>query len=328
MILADKIIRLRKQMGWSQEELAAKLDVSRQSISKWESANSIPDLNRIITLAALFNVSTDVLFKDEHDLETLVKSPASDDVQQVNLEQAQQYVADKMAATSLIIKGVLLCVCAAVPLFFFMAMAETARFGMTEELAPVLGITGIVLLVSLGVSYFIKTGQYQANIDKFEKQDFELAYGVHSVFAEKMAALKPHYHRKVAIGTFLFIASFLPLMFANVFTSQSDIILLMLVVLFFIISAGLAIVIPITAKHDAYNTILDDEKPKSEKTRRAKRAEKLAAFYWPLLVAIFLGWSLWTNAWGETWIIWPVGAVLYVALLGLMELFEKDENAQ
>ena len=56
MILAEKIVRLRKQVGWSQEELAEKMNVSRQSVSKWESTNSIPDLNRIIMLAELFDV--------------------------------------------------------------------------------------------------------------------------------------------------------------------------------------------------------------------------------------------------------------------------------
>lgn len=54
MILADKIILLRKKHGWSQEELAERLDVSRQSVSKWESGLSIPDLNRIIGMSSLF----------------------------------------------------------------------------------------------------------------------------------------------------------------------------------------------------------------------------------------------------------------------------------
>ena len=44
MILADKIIRLRKKNGWSQEELAEKMAVSRQAVSKWEGAQTIPDL--------------------------------------------------------------------------------------------------------------------------------------------------------------------------------------------------------------------------------------------------------------------------------------------
>ena len=56
---------LRKKQGWSQEELAAKLEVSRQSVSKWESAASVPELDKIIRLSEIFGVSTDYLLKDE-----------------------------------------------------------------------------------------------------------------------------------------------------------------------------------------------------------------------------------------------------------------------
>ena len=53
MILADKIAELRKKNGWSQEELAGQLGVSRQSVSKWESAASIPDLDKISASAPI-----------------------------------------------------------------------------------------------------------------------------------------------------------------------------------------------------------------------------------------------------------------------------------
>lgn len=65
MILAEKIMQLRKKNGWSQEELAEQLNVSRQSVSKWESAQSIPDLNKILAMSELFGVSTDYLLKDD-----------------------------------------------------------------------------------------------------------------------------------------------------------------------------------------------------------------------------------------------------------------------
>ena len=64
MTLADKIIKLRKQHGWSQEDLADKMDVSRQAVSKWECAQTIPDIEKILQLSQLFNVSTDYLLKD------------------------------------------------------------------------------------------------------------------------------------------------------------------------------------------------------------------------------------------------------------------------
>ena len=63
MILAEKISEERKKNGWSQEELAEKLSVSRQSVSKWESGQSVPDLNRILEMARIFGVTTDYLLK-------------------------------------------------------------------------------------------------------------------------------------------------------------------------------------------------------------------------------------------------------------------------
>ena len=65
MIFADKLITLRKKAGWSQEELAEKLNVTRQSVSKWEGAQSVPDIDKILQLSCLFGVTTDYLLKDE-----------------------------------------------------------------------------------------------------------------------------------------------------------------------------------------------------------------------------------------------------------------------
>ena len=65
MIFADNPIELSKKNGWSQEELAERLNVTRQSVSKWEGAQSIPDLDKILMLAQIFGVTTDYLLKDE-----------------------------------------------------------------------------------------------------------------------------------------------------------------------------------------------------------------------------------------------------------------------
>lgn len=71
MILADKIINLRKKNGWSQEELAEKLNVSRQAVSKWEGAQSTPDLEKILLMSKIFGVTTDFLVKDEIEMEDI-----------------------------------------------------------------------------------------------------------------------------------------------------------------------------------------------------------------------------------------------------------------
>ena len=65
MIFADKLIALRKKAGWSQEELAEQLGVTRQSVSKWEGAQSVPDMDKVVQMSRLFGVTTDFLLKDE-----------------------------------------------------------------------------------------------------------------------------------------------------------------------------------------------------------------------------------------------------------------------
>lgn len=69
MRLSEKIMDLRKKSGWSQEKLADRLGISRQSVSKWETGESIPDIDKIIRMSELWNVSTDYLLKEEEVLE-------------------------------------------------------------------------------------------------------------------------------------------------------------------------------------------------------------------------------------------------------------------
>lgn len=65
MRLSDKISKLRKQNGMSQEDLAEKLNVSRQAISRWEKGSAMPDANNILQISKLLGVTTDYLLNDD-----------------------------------------------------------------------------------------------------------------------------------------------------------------------------------------------------------------------------------------------------------------------
>ena len=67
MKLSDKIIKLRKENGWSQEELAEKLFVSRQAISRWENGTALPDAQNVLQISKLFHVTTDYLLNDDYE---------------------------------------------------------------------------------------------------------------------------------------------------------------------------------------------------------------------------------------------------------------------
>ena len=63
MIFKEKLLKLRKQKGWSQEELGNNLDVSRQTISKWESGQSTPEMEKLVKISEIFEISLDDLIK-------------------------------------------------------------------------------------------------------------------------------------------------------------------------------------------------------------------------------------------------------------------------
>ena len=125
MILGEKIAVLRKQNGWSQEDLAEQLQISRQSVSKWESGASIPDLDRIVKLSALFGVSTDYLLKDEiQDVAwSETDEPAEGASRRVGLEEANAYM-DLCRETSVwFAGGVALCILSPIAVILLTVLA-------------------------------------------------------------------------------------------------------------------------------------------------------------------------------------------------------------
>ena len=79
MVFSEKITELRKRSGLSQEEFGEIIGVSRQAVSKWEMAQSIPDLNRIMAIAKHYGVTTDFLLKDKYSMSDLEKAQADSD---------------------------------------------------------------------------------------------------------------------------------------------------------------------------------------------------------------------------------------------------------
>ena len=106
MIFADKLIRLRKQAGLSQEDLANELNISRQSVSKWEQAQSIPDLDKIIQLSTFFNVSTDYLIKDEIENGEDIKLQEFSNIRKISMAEAREFLDLKKKYAPLVSLGV------------------------------------------------------------------------------------------------------------------------------------------------------------------------------------------------------------------------------
>ena len=131
MILSEKIIMLRKKYGWSQEELAERLDISRQSVSKWESGASIPDLERIVGMSQLFGVTTDYLLKDEMEETEFADgmTPEITEGKVITVEEANTFLEATKKYAAHIAPAVSLCVLSPVVLLWLLGMAGAKNLG-------------------------------------------------------------------------------------------------------------------------------------------------------------------------------------------------------
>lgn len=328
MILADKIIELRKRNGWSQEELADQLGVSRQSVSKWESAGSVPDLQRIIQLAELFGVSTDFLLKDEMELEESVSYDRSDyssdqNVRRVSMEEANDFLNMKKSGAPIVANATSMCICSPVVLIVLAAMAEVGLFGIKESVAAILGCFFLFGLIAFAVYRFITFGIRESHMEHLEKEPFETEYGVSGMVKEKKRDFEPVFSRGIGLGVVLCIVAVLPLIVVGAMNAPDYVCAVFVGILLLLIAVGVNAIIRVAIVKSSYDTLLEEgEFTRQEKENKGK-ADVLSGIYWPLVTALYLGWSFWSGRWDFTWIVWPVAGVLFAAIAGIMRLTRK-----
>lgn len=325
MILADKIIRLRKKNGWSQEELAEKMQVSRQAVSKWEGAQTVPDLEKILALGELFGVTTDYLLKDELEDEEFTGGDGGAPVKRVTLAQANEFLAWRRSASVRIAGATFLCIIAVIPLLLLGAAVEAPAFHISEELAAGVGLTALLVLVATAVAIFVSCGAKNAPYDFIDKEPFETEYGVSGFVKERQRAYRPTYTRCSVIGACICILSPIPL-FLAVFGRQDFFAVVMLAVTLALAGVGVVFFIVSGVRWASMEKLLQEGEFAPGEKRKSRVKEAVGTAYWLTATAIYLGWSFLTGAWEITWVVWPVAGVLFAAVICLCKLLaDRDQ---
>jgi transcriptional regulator with XRE-family HTH domain len=330
MILADKIINLRKKNGWSQEELAEKLGVTRQSISKYEGAQSIPDLDKILKLSEIFGVTTDYLIKDELEEEEYAPSQMHENesesdrsVHKVTMEMANEYlqIIDWSAGKTAF--ATMLCILSPIVLLMLGAMSEMPDYHISENAAAGIGICVLIVLIAIAVTIFILCGMKTKKYEFMEKEDIETAYEVSGMVKEKRDAYHSLYVTQLVIGITCCICSVIPL-FGTLAVSESDFYMVSAVcMLLALVAIGTYFIVRSAAKMNAMNQLLEEEDYTRQKKHENKKMSGPVTVYWLIATAIYLAWSFTTNDWDRTWIIWPVVGVLFPAFFAIVNGIRK-----
>lgn len=338
MILADKIIDLRKKAGWSQEELAAQLGVTRQSVSKWEGAQSMPDMEKILQMSRLFGVTTDYLLKDE--IET-TQQPGScvqaEDaavsleeqprvLRRVSMEEAAQYLTLRQTAAPKMAIATFLCIVSPICLILFGGLSEASRFGISENMAAGLGLCILLCLVASAVAVFISCAGKVREYEFLETEPFETEYGVTGMVKARKEAFRDRYTRLNIFGTVLCILAFVPL-FIAVCLDRSDLTYIAAVcLLLLLVAIGCLAFVYGGTYQNAMEKLLEE----GDYTRRNKKAAgplgKISTIYWLCATAIFLFYTFGPSGNGQprySWFIWAIAGVLYGAVIAAVKLLRR-----
>ncbi len=312
MILADKIMNLRKKHGWSQEELAEKLDVSRQSVSKWEGGLSIPDLNKIIAMSSLFGVSTDYLLKDELEQVTPSETQDSDDAlpaRKIDAEDANRYLDRVERISWRIAVGVMLCILSPVALILLMGVSEAGQ--IEEGLATAMGLLALFAFVAAAVAIFVPNGISLSEYEFLEKEPIHLEYGVRGIVEKKRDAYAQRYTLLLTFGILLCVVSVIPLIVLGAMGAGETVLIACVALIFVACSVGVLLIVRACYIQGSFQKLLQTGDYTETNKKREKENAVLDTVYWGVATAVYLGVSFLTHAWHVTWILWPIAGCLY-----------------
>lgn len=346
MELSEKIIYLRKKTGWSQEQLADQLDISRQSVSKWESGTSVPELDKIIKISDIFNVSTDYLLKEDitepgpekrmdscgdrlQQAEFQSEETAQQTEHRVSSQEADSYINLVREVASRMALGVVLCIWSPICLLFLGGLSEY-KGNLTENAACGIGLCVLLLFVAAGAGILTFYGMKLSKYEYLEKENIRISEDVRRIISAKKEEYAPVYSKSVVVGILLCISSVIPLMMSSFFVTGKEeeefFAVVSVCILLIVVSAGVYCFMRFGLVQGSYDKLLEEGDYTREKKRFNKATGYFSVIYWCVAVAIYVAVSFRTNAWYSTWIIFAVAGILFAAFEGIIHLVCQKKN--
>lgn len=332
MTFSEKISALRKQKGWSQEELAEKLMVTRQAVSKWESAQSMPDLDKLVQLSEALGVSTDYLLKDEQ----MQSAPAPAAAEQaakprrVTQEEARRYLQMQTAAIPKTTLGVALCVWSPIVLIGLPVLRSTLNWGFPEEICSGIGLCVLLVMVAAGVALLLTAGGKLREFEYLEREPVEPDSGAREQALSMQREVLPICAKRNTIGVVLCILSVLPLFALMCVPGVPDgYYSLAVCALLLLVGIACLLLVRTGSMRGAVDKLLEQGDYTRENKAKSRFVGAVSAAYWLVVTAAFLFYTFGPNGNGQpqySWFIWAIAGVLYGALMAALSVYRKKSK--
>ena len=299
MSLSENLQNLRKIKNMSQEELAEKLNVSRQAVSKWESGSGYPETEKIISICEIFDCSMD----------QLVKGKISNDIK----SEKNNYDLIMTKAAKEISLGVALILLGVSIMLTIIGFASNEQ---TEEQFALIGVIAILIGVVFAVPMFIING---SKIENFKKKNPKMA----NVYTEdEVDEANSKYTKYLAAGISIIILGVVIMMLflgLKTFGEEST---FPVAILMYLITIGVLIIVYSGMMKEKFNI----EKYNYENTEEYKKVDnkvgKLCGIIMLVTTIIFLLWGFTLNMWYINWVVYPVGGIM----CGIVSIILKKDD--
>lgn len=210
MKLGQKIAGLRKKSSLSQEALAEKMNVSRQAVSKWESNQSIPDIEKIVDLSELFGVTTDYLLKNGTPSFELPGKSSEEKIEKalpaITDQEIDQYleIAKKAAHFESLSIALFFLAIASFCLFSSLVFISHNIFGTVAYIAP-------IIIIAIALGYFIHAKLMMHEFKSITQNKFALTSTQNDLIDSSAHEFRNKNNRRIVIGVVLCILAIIPL---------------------------------------------------------------------------------------------------------------------
>lgn len=308
MNLANTIIENRKKNGWSQEDLAYKLDVSRQSVSKWESAQSQPDLNKIIRMSELFNVSTDYLLKGQnfenenntYTSSTNIKSNIKEPIH-ISNTQGDEFLKTYKSESKKIANATMLCIISA----SILILIGNGDFSIYIN---IMGVASIVILLGIAIYLYIMGGTSISSYAYLNKNNIELDQFYKKQLQENFSKLDKKLIFKLALSVAILVVVFAA--FVNILFIAEDYAHFILSITLVLASLCINTLIRVGIEKSSYQQILRLGDYARVRKKHSALLDNVIGGMWGLIVMGYLIYSFETQNWDISWIVFPIFGII------------------
>lgn len=215
------------------------------------------------------------------------------------------------------------------PVTLLVLLALTSESSSTPPWTIFVGLLAILGVVAAGVIMLITRSSRLHEFADIEALEFTTRDELHRLGEEYYDQQQPRASRALAISIGLWILSVVPVIAASLLVAEGTtirlgtivlndggIVLLSVALLLIVVAVGLFILLRERWAHHIAS-VFDQDDDEEELAHMPPALRVIAAAYWPVVVAVFLAWSFIGNAWGISWLIWPIAGILYGALFAV-----------